>query len=265
MLIKEDFVDLQTPGGIMRVHRFYPTGGGPFPGLVLFSEIFQVTGPIARTARRMAAKGYLVAAPEVYHEFESPGCALPYDKDGTDKGNRYKIEKEVAAYDADARAVIAHLKSLPNCNGRLGSMGICLGGHLSFRCAMNPEILAGVCLYATDIHKRSLGKGMSDDTLVRVPEIKGEMLMIWGRQDPHVVQAGRDLIYKTLNEAAVNFTWHEFNGNHAFIRDEGYRYDAALADLCYDLAFELFGRRLQTGNLEVLTPVAPTAVPLKLG
>jgi len=248
MLIKEDFVDLETPDGVMRVHRFFPASGVPVPGLILFSEIFQVTGPIARTARRLASRGYLVAVPEVYHEFEAPGCALAYDKEGTDKGNRYKIEKTLAAYDADARAVIAHLQSLPGCNGRLGSIGVCLGGHLSFRCAMNPEILAGVCLYATDIHKRSLGKGMNDDSLVRIPEITGEMLMIWGRQDPHIVQEGRDLIYRTLTEAGTNFTWHEFNGSHAFIRDEGYRYDAAIADLCYDLAFELFGRRLQLGQ-----------------
>ena len=233
----------------MRIHRYQPTGGGPFPGLVLFSEIFQITGPIQRTARRLAAHGYIVAAPEVYHEFEPLGCALAYDKEGTDKGNRYKIEKELACYDNDARAAIAHLKSLPNCTGKLGSVGICLGGHLSFRCSMNPEILAGMCFYATDIHKGSLGKGLNDNSLDRIPELKAEMLMIWGKQDPHVPQEGRDLIYKRMTQAGVNFTWHEFNASHAFIRDEGYRYDSALANICFDLALEMFNRRLQVGNL----------------
>ena len=265
MLIKEDSADIATPNGPMRVHRFQPAAGGPFPGLILFSEIYQVTGPIQRTARRLASHGYLVAAPEVYHEFEPAGCALAYDKEGTDKGNRYKNEKELAAYDADARAVIAHLGSLPQCTGRLGSFGICLGGHLSFRCAMNPEILAGACLYATDIHKRSLGKGLNDDSLDRFKEIKGEMLMIWGRQDPHVPQAGRDLIYRTLNASEADFTWHEFNAQHAFIRDEGPRYDAALADLCYGLALEMFDRRLQAGSLDAPAGSTPPPGPLKLG
>src|SRR5437870_531755 len=145
MLINEDFVDLETPTGPMRTHRFLPAAGGPHPGVVLFSEIFQVTGPIRRTARLLAGHGYIVAAPEVYHEHEPPGTALPYDKEGTDKGNRYKVEKELSAFDADARAVIAHLKALPGCTGRLGAMGICLGGHLAFRASMNPEIQAGVC------------------------------------------------------------------------------------------------------------------------
>lgn len=265
MLIQEDFVDLQTPSGPMRAHRFQPAAGGPYPGLVLFSEIFQVTGPIQRTARLLASRGYIVAAPEVYHEFEPAGCALAYDKEGTDKGNRYKIEKDLAAYDADARAAIAHLKSLPGCTGRLGCIGICLGGHLSFRCSMNPEILAGVCFYATDIHKRSLGKGMKDNSLDRIPELKGEMLMIWGKQDPHVPQEGRDLVYRTMTRSGTNFTWHEFNAQHAFIRDEGHRYDATLAQICYAMVFELFGRRLQAGNLEVPAGATPPAGPLKLG
>jgi carboxymethylenebutenolidase len=245
MLIQEDSADVPTPFGEMRIHRFRPAGGGSYPGVILFSEIYQVTGPIRRAARRLAAQGYIVAAPEVYHEFEPAGLALAYDKEGTDKGNRYKIEKELASYDADARAAIAHLRSLPQCNGRLGAFGICLGGHLSFRCAMNPEIRAAACLYPTDIHKRSLGKGMNDDSLDRIPELKGEMLMIWGRQDPHIPQEGRDLIYKALNAAGTDFTWHEFNAQHAFIRDEGPRYDAALADICYSLALEMFDRRLK--------------------
>jgi carboxymethylenebutenolidase len=249
MLIKEDFVDLETPTGPMRTHRFEPAAGGPYPGVVLFSEIFQVTGPIRRTARLLASHGYLVAAPEVYHELEPLGCALAYDKEGTDKGNRYKVEKELAAFDADARVVIAHLKALPSCNGRLGSIGICLGGHLSFRASMNPEIQAGVCFYATDIHKGSLGKGMNDDSLARSPALKAEMLMIWGKQDPHIPQEGRDLIYRAMTTAGVNFTWHEFNAAHAFIRDEGPRYNPALASICYAMVLELFARRLQANNL----------------
>ena len=262
MLIREDFVDLETPTGMMRTHRFQPTGGGPYPGLILFSEIYQVTTPIARTARRLAGQGYVVAVPEVYHEFEPPGRALAYDKEGTDKGNRYKVEKNLGAFDDDARAVITHLNALPTCLGRLGAIGICLGGHLSFRCATNREILATACLYATDIHKRSLGKGMNDDSLDRLADLGGEMLMIWGKQDPHIPQEGRDLIYRALGAARTNFTWHEFNASHAFIRDEGPRYDAALAEICHALAGELFHRRLQTGNLTLPpAPAAPAPAP----
>lgn len=248
MRVTEDFVDLTTPSGMMRTHRVRPAGTGPYPGVVLFSEIFQVTGPIQRTARLLASQGYLVAIPEIFHEFEPLGACFSYTPEGTDKGNRYKIEKQLASYDDDARVVLEHLRSLPECNGRLGAIGICIGGHLSFRCAMNPEVLAAVCFYPTDIHKRSLGKGMNDNSLDRVSEIRGELLLIFGKQDPHIPQAGRDLIYRHLVDAGTNFTWHEFNAEHAFIRDEGHRYNAGLAQICYALTFELLHRTLYAGD-----------------
>ena len=240
------YQDIATVSGTMRTHMFRPAGDGKYPGLVLFSEIYQMTGPIARTAATIAGKGYLVAVPEVYHEFEPAGTALAYDKPGTDRGNELKTTKRLEHFDDDARCVLAALQSDPGCNGRLGAMGICLGGHLAFRAAMNPSVSACVCLYATDIHKRSLGAGMNDNSLDRIPEIAGELLMVWGRQDPHIPADGRRIIYEALQAAGTLFTWHEFNGEHAFMRDEGHRYDPALSQIVHVLIDELLARRLKS-------------------
>jgi carboxymethylenebutenolidase len=244
MIVQEATVDLLTPTGPMRTFVYSPAGqpaGARWPGLVLFSEIFQRTGPIHRTAMVLASHGYVVAVPEIFHELETPGAVLAYDQAGADRGNADKVGKPVASYDADARAAIAHLEALPACSGKLGAVGICIGGHLALRCAMNPQIRAAACFYATDVHKGSLGQG-GDDSLARLPEIKGELLMIWGRQDPHIPAEGRALIEARLIAAGTNFTWHEFNGQHAFIRDEGPRYDPALQLACYRLVLDLFAR-----------------------
>lgn len=240
----EETVDILTPTGPMRTSLFQPAADGPFPGVVLFSEIFQITPPIRRMAKTLAGNGYFVAVPEVYHELEAPGTVLAYDTAGADRGNADKVTKELAGYDSDARAVLDFLQSHPACTGKLGTMGVCLGGHLAFRAAMNPSVSAGVCFYATDIHSRTLGLGKNDDTLDRIGEITGEMLMVWGRQDPHVPREGRRLIYDAINDAGVSLQWHEFNGAHAFLRDEGSRYDPALARLAWTLILELFGRAL---------------------
>jgi carboxymethylenebutenolidase len=247
MTIKDDLVvDLDTATGPMRTYIFRPAEQGRYPGVVFFSEIFQVTGPIRRTAAMIAGHGYLVAVPEVYHELEPPGTVLAYDQAGADKGNAHKFAKELFSYDDDARAVLDHLKTRPDCSGRLGAVGICLGGHLAFRAAMNPDVLATACLYATDIHSSSLGKGQQDNSLDRAGQIKGELLHIWGRQDPHVPLEGRNRIRARLEEVGARFQWFEVNGAHAFMRDEGYRYDPALAYICYGLLFELFHRRLSS-------------------
>ena len=123
-------------------------------------------------------------------------------------------------------------------------MGICLGGHIAFRAAMQPDVLATACFYATDIHTGTLGKGKADDSLARASEIRGELLMIFGRQDPHVALEGRNKIRARLDELNLNFSWHEVNAAHAFIRDEGPRYDPVLAMQCLNMTLELFHRRL---------------------
>ena len=245
MTIKDDLVEtLPTPSGPMRTCIFRPSAEGRYPGVVFYTEIFQITGPIRRTAAFLAGHGYVVAVPEVYHELEPAGTVLAYDQEGADKGNADKYGKELSSYDADARAVLDHLNSRPDCTGKLGALGICLGGHLAFRAAMNPDVLATVCFYATDIHSGTLGKGKKDDSLERASEIKGELLHFWGRQDPHVPLEGRNRIKARLEEAGAHFQWVELNGAHAFMRDEGYRYDPALAYLCEGMMLELFHRQL---------------------
>jgi len=249
IVIGDEHVELSTPYGAMRTHIVRPAAPGHYPGVVFFSEIFQVTGPIRRTAAMLAGHGYIVAIPEIYHEFEAAGTVLAYDQKGSDRGNELKTTKELACFDADARAVLAHLKSRPDCTGRLGAMGICIGGHLAFRAAMNPDVLGAACFYATDIHKGSLGKGMKDDSLERAKDIGGELLMMWGRQDPHIPLEGRTKVLARLNEVNAKFSWHEVNGAHAFMRDEGVRYDPELAYQLYGLVFDFFHRRLGEGDL----------------
>jgi carboxymethylenebutenolidase len=69
MILKEEVaVDLATPTGPMRTHMFRPAAEGKYPAVVLFSEIFQVTGPIRRFAAFIAGHGHIVAVPELYHE-----------------------------------------------------------------------------------------------------------------------------------------------------------------------------------------------------
>ncbi|MGB4813242.1 MAG: dienelactone hydrolase family protein [Methylophilaceae bacterium] len=250
MIIKDsEVVDLQTPTGDMRAHIFRPAAPGKYPAVLMFSEIFQITAPIRRFAAMLAGHGFIVACPEIYHEYEPLGTVLGYTEAGTARGNELKTTKPIDAYDSDARAVLDYLKTRNDCTGRLGVLGICIGGHLAFRAAMNQDVLATVCFYATDIHKKSLGLGKNDNSLARAGDIKGELLHVWGRQDPHVPLEGRNLVKARLEEVGANYTWHEFNAQHAFLRDEGLRFDPALFRLGLDLVLELFNRKLGWGDI----------------
>ncbi len=233
-----------TGAGPMRLHVFRPALEGQFPGVVLFSEIYQVTGPIRRLAAIVAGHGYVVAMPEVYHEYEPAGTALQYDQAGTDRGNALKTTKSVAAFDEDAKAAVRFLQTHAACDGRLASVGVCLGGHLAYRAALNPAVLAAACFYPTDIHSGTLGAGKSDDTLARMADCRAKALFVFGRQDPHVPFAGRQIIRERLESVGADYEWHEVNAAHAFLRDEGPRYDPALFAEATGWMFAFFRRAL---------------------
>ena len=141
MIRSDESVDIETPAGPMRSYIFRPAAGR-YPGILFYSEIFQVSGPIRRLAAFFAGHGYVVAVPEIYHEFEAAGAVFPYDDAGAARGNELKFTKTLANYDADARAAVGFLKSYQYCTGRIGVIGVCIGGHLAFRAALNPEVLA---------------------------------------------------------------------------------------------------------------------------
>jgi carboxymethylenebutenolidase len=245
MTLREpETVELSTPSGPMRTLVLRPDGDGRHPGLIFHSEIFQLTGPIRRTAAFLAGHGFIVALPEIYHEHLPAGTVLGYDAAGSEIGNRLKTTKALRGYDDDNRAVLAFLRDHPAGNGRVGAFGPCIGGHLAFRAALLDGVGATACFYPTDLHKRGLGAGQNDDSLARAAEIRGELMMVLGRQDPHVPADGRDLIRQTLAAAGVNFTWHEVNAAHAFLRDEGLRYDAELSRQLIGQAIDLFRRCL---------------------
>jgi carboxymethylenebutenolidase len=246
MNIVETEVLLSTPSGEMRTVILTPKGQGKYPCVIVYSEIFQLTGPIRRSAAMLAGQGYIVAMPEVYYQHLKAGTVLAYDDAGKDIGNQLKIDTPLANYDEGVKAIIKYMHSYTPCSGRFGSMGFCLGGHLAFRAALNKDIQATACFYATDIHSGTLGQKGTCDTFDRIGEIQAEVMMLWGRQDPHVPAEGREKIYKELTAKKILFSWHEFNAAHAFMRDEGERYDAGLAKDCYSLVIAMFERVLKS-------------------
>ena len=113
MVITTDFVDIDSGGGRMRLLVSAPRTEGRYPGVVAYSDIFQLTGPMLRVCARLAGYGYVVAAPEIYHRLEPPGLAIPFDDEGRERGLRDASRTRVAEFDADCRATLDYLAAHP--------------------------------------------------------------------------------------------------------------------------------------------------------
>lgn len=248
MNVQSQITDINTPTGVMRCYIHSPadmaTNNKKYPVILFYSEIFQQTDPIERAAVMMASHGYVVLVPEVFHELNPIGTVLGYDDAGRDKGNNDKAVKDVQGYDTDNVAMIAFVKQQPWFNGNIGAMGFCIGGHLAFRAALQPDVKGTACFYATDLNTHTIPSQAGQHSMDRLSDITGEMLMIWGRQDPYIPTEGRAEIQAKMNAANLTFTWHEFNAKHAFMRDSDPRYDAQISLLGYQLALNLFSRTL---------------------
>jgi carboxymethylenebutenolidase len=242
VVLTREYVEIPVDGRAMRTFVAAPRDGGPYPGIVFYTDIFQLTEPSLRWAVRLAGYGYLVAVPEIYHRLEPAGTVLEFDDEGKTRGQADADATTVADFDADVDAALAWLAE--HSNGSLGAAGHCTGGHLAFRAAFRPQVKATACWYATGLHDGKLGKDPDAGSLARAGEIEGQLLAIWGTKDPHTPETAREAIKAGLDPLATRLWWREYDAEHAFGRDVGDRYDPAVTDAAFAETIELFKRAL---------------------
>jgi carboxymethylenebutenolidase len=207
--------------------------GGPADRAVLFySDIFQRTESTLRTARRLAASGFVVVVPDLYPRGELSGVALAFDDPGKAAGLAGAEAMTTAEFDADRIAVLDQLAGRGDLRA-IFAVGFCLGGHLAFRAGFDDRVAATVCFYPTGLQDGALG-GDDADTLGRAGEIAGRLMVIFGSQDPHVSADARLYVFSAIYAAGLTDTeLHIYRGGeHAFMRDVGARHDPSSGRPC---------------------------------
>ncbi len=160
-----------------------PTGRGP--GILLIQEIFGVNEHIRGVADQYAMDGYTVLAPDVFWR-EEPRVELGYDKAGFAKGVELVQRTKFAQCVLDLADALELLRGLPECSGRVASLGYCMGGRLSYHLAAETDVDAAVCYYGGGI----------PTMLSEVPKIRAPMLFHFAENDSYIplptVQSVRD-------------------------------------------------------------------------
>ncbi|MEV4344894.1 dienelactone hydrolase family protein [Actinoplanes sp. NPDC049596] len=243
MKLREDEVRVAAPDGEIRSKVIRPVGEEPLPGVVFYTDIFQLTESTLRTARRLASAGFVVCVPEIYPRGAVAGVALEFDDAGKQAGLAAAAETTTAQFDSDREAVLDYLENRDDVT-TLSAVGFCLGGHLAFRAAFDPRVRSTVCFYPTGLQNGSLG---ADDSgsLGRAGDIHGRLMVIFGSQDPHVPADARLQVISALYAAGLeDLELHVYaGGEHAFMRDVGPRHDPVLTDLALYEGISFLTRR----------------------
>jgi carboxymethylenebutenolidase len=230
VIVTREYADIAFAGPPMRTFVAAPKTEGQYPGVWCYSDIFQLTPPMLRFCVRLAGYGFVAAAPEIYRRMEPPGTVIPFDDAGRIRGLQDAAKTPVAHFDADCRAGLDWLAKHPRMDrGKIGVLGFCIGGHLAFRAAFQPDVRATVSYYGTGIDDGKLGQDTDAGSLARAKEIRGELLMIFGMK-----------IDRALGESGVRYKTMLYAAEHAFTRDEGARFDPEATDLAFAEMMHLF-------------------------
>ncbi len=175
-------------GGVFNAYLALPEGGRG-PALVLLQEIFGVNRHLRELADRYAEEGYVTIAPDLFWRLQ-PGVELGYSeadvKAAFDFYGRFDPDQAIK----DVADTIRALRAMPECNGKVGAIGFCLGGMLAYLTAARCNIEAAVSYYGVGIEKR-----LNETGAVRCP-----MVLHFGELDKFVPAAARDAVAAAFKE-----------------------------------------------------------------
>lgn len=165
-------IDIPTADGAMPAWRFLPESGTG-PGLVLFQEIFGVTGYIKDRAADLAALGYVVIVPEIYWRLADSEIDYSRD-DALQQAMALMQQLDWPTTVGDGVAAVATARAEQHVDGRVGVFGFCFGGGLAFNVAASTDVevlvsyygsaLPGLLDLAEDVTAPSLHHfGLADD------------------------------------------------------------------------------------------------------
>lgn len=226
--IKAESVKFAGASGEVTGYLVMPANaGGKLPGVVVVHENRGLNPHIQDVARRVALEGFLVLAVD----FLSPAGGTPADED--------KAREMITALDmtravGDGVAAIAYLKSRPDSNGKVGTIGFCWGGGMVNRMAVNaPELDAAVAYYGPQPEPKD------------VPKIKARLLLHHAGKDERI-NAGIAAYEKALKAANIPYALYMYEGvDHAFNNDtNAARYNKAAADLAFGRTIEFLKKTL---------------------
>jgi carboxymethylenebutenolidase len=226
--------ELKTESGIMRVHLSLPDGAGPFPGIVVIHNQGGIND-ILHLPAELASTGYAAVAPDMYYR-DGIDCRDPVPT------RRARLRD--ASVITDVNRTVDFFKGQPKVDGaRLGILGFCMGGRVTYLMAMaNPGFKAAVMYYGGGIF-RSWGDGPSP--FERTREIHCPMMGHFGAQDENPSPEDVQKLAAELTAHGKVYEFHSYSGaGHAFMNKSRDTYRQHAADLSWPRTIGFFTRHL---------------------
>jgi carboxymethylenebutenolidase len=227
-------IEIDTPAGPIDALLDIPEGQGPWPGVVVIHDAMGY-GPDKRsTNAHIAAAGYVAMTPNMFARGGWARCVAKVMRDVLTQRGR-ALDDVLAARD--------HLQALPECTGRVGIAGFCMGGQ--FALVMSPKgFSASAPFYGTPLPRE-----LSETLDGACPIVAS-----FGGRDPMGIGAPKKL-QQVLDHKGVTSDIKVYPGaGHGFanklpaqplIRIAGFGYNQAATEDAWARVFTFFGEHLR--------------------
>lgn len=210
----------------------------PSAAIVVVQELLGVNADLRATCDELAAQGYLALSPDLFWRLER-NVDL---SDRSESDWRHGMELYAAFdYDAgvdDVARTLAAARERAGESARVGLMGFCLGGLMTFLTTARRGADASVIYYG----------GNTDRHLDEAPRIRTPLLVHLGEEDEYIPKAAQRAIADALRDHRDTVV-HTYPGRrHAFARHGGAHYDADAAALANARTAEFFRTYLEAGG-----------------
>lgn len=229
--LKTEYIhyDSSKGGGSIKGQLSRPADAkGKLPGVIVVHENRGLNPYIEDVGRRCAVAGFISLAPDAL----TPLGGYPGNDD---EGRKLQSQRDRASMLEDFIAAFYHLKSHPECSGKVGVVGFCFGGGICNAMAVRvPELAASVPFYG------------SQPATEDVPKIKAPLLIHYAGLDTRVNE-GWPAYEKALKENNKEYTAYIYpDVNHGFHNDTTPRYDKAAAELAWQRTIDFFNAKLKS-------------------
>lgn len=221
-----------SDGGNFQGYLTLPEQGSG-SGLILLQEIFGINKFLRDMSETFASEGYVVLVPDLFWRMQ-PGVNLSYSDEDFAQAFDYYGRFDVDQGIEDVADTVKTMRSLPECTGKVGSLGYCLGGKLAYLTAARTDVDCSISYYGVAI----------EQSLDEADEIDCPMVMHFANEDAFVPPEAVEQIRGTF-AGNSDIEIYDYAGvNHAFATPGRDSYHEAFTELAYDRSMSLLRNAL---------------------
>ncbi|WP_303673742.1 dienelactone hydrolase family protein [Vampirovibrio chlorellavorus] len=229
-VVRTEWVTIPVEGQGMQAYLARPQGEGPWPAVVVLMEIFGINSHIRQVTERIAAEGYVALAINYYHR-TTENFELEYTEAGMTVGRQHKDQTTRQGILEDLRASAAYLGQQPFVRNpeRMASIGFCYGGHVACIAATLPPFVASIAFYPGGVAYSAPGGGKP--TIEYAPDMHGQILCLFGKEDPLIPVAETHRVEAVLQQAQCHYEVIRYDeAGHGFFCDQRADYRPEIAE-----------------------------------